>query len=431
MEGDSQLVRRRGRLSSGHLAVAPLRKQLASSLICFGDFEATTRSIGGNTLAIHMPPSFPAEDAAQLTTLLEKIYTRIQGILGFETGATYNVVCLPPAPDGLPVVAGAWADGQALTLVGKFALPDTLKYVQWYSRFVMLGYFAGPPYGVRVPEEDQWLYPAALEYASGLGSTISGKVVENAFYGPIYSRYAAEASSDISSIDLPAAQFAKAAPEARQFIAEAKAPVLLMRLDFEIRFVSDNAKTVDDFLLALYQAPSQPDEVVDPLDVLTKTTNTDFTDFWEKYVRARTILLPTWPAFLETLSARKPEDSVVVASVEGAPIFQRELDIMSEAIESEGYVVNKDDIRQTALQALIQERLLDKGLSGYRVNVVPEAFWQLRMALSGRVMKVLMSRKRQTLKDILYNEWLTKAGAESKVEIMPAQPAPGATQPAR
>jgi hypothetical protein len=411
-------------------ALTTIRAQLASSLICFGDFAPSTRDIGSNTLAIHIPPSFPQADAAELTALLERIYTRIQGALGFETGAVYNVVCLPPAPDGLPVVAGAWVDGQALTLVGKFSLPETLQYVQWYSRFVALSYLSSP-YGVRVPDEDQWLYPAVLAYATGLGSTVSGKIVENLFYGAIYTRYATEASADVSSIDLPASKLPKAAPDAREFLADTKAPILLMRLDYEIRFVTENAKTIDDFLQALYRAPSSPDEVVEPLDVLTKVANADFTEFWDKYVRARTVLLPTWPQFLETIAKQKPDNSLVVAEVEGAQIFKGELDIMSEAIRSEGYITDERNIREAALNALIQERLTDMALSGYRMNVVPEAFWQLRLVLPGRVMKMLAARKRQTLKDLLYNDWLMRATKESAIDIKAVPPAEPQAAPAR
>ena len=386
---------------------APLRLQLEEGLLCFGDFRAVSSAVGTNKVDVYTLASYAAPDRTMLAETLVKIYKGIYDVLGFETGRAYAVVALPPAPDGLATVAGAWADGQALTLAGTLEASQVLALTKEYARFIMNAYFSGQPYGVKLEGDDVWLYPAALGYAEGLGVISTKKLSENLFYADLYTRYAVEAASDTSPLDLPLTRLDDASPAARAFMANWKAPILLMRLDYEIRAVTGGSDGVGTFLKGLYADGKDYGRPVKALVVLEKLTGADFTEFYGRFVRARRLILPTWPAFMEMLQGEKAvEPGPVVAEVDGVPIYEREVQIMSEAIHSEGMLRDETDIRRMAITALENEKLIDRELASYRIDPVPEAFWRLRLVLPTMVLRQLVTLKRQTLKDVLYDDWL-------------------------
>jgi hypothetical protein len=411
-------------------AVAPVRLQLEKSLICYGDFATETKKFGANEVRVHCLKSYPAEEREKLAAALFKIYGRVYEMLKCDTGLTYNAVCLPAAPDGLPVVAGAWADGQALTLAGTFKAIDAAHYTQYFARYIADGYFAQPPFGVRLKPEDEWVYPAFLKYAEGLGVITAGKMDENVFYAQIYGDYAAEAQADDSSVDIPAAEMSTRSQAAREFVQQTKAVILMMRLDFEMRNATDNAKNVEDLIGTLYAKGRNWGEPVSVFDAVGDITGANFADFQARFVKQRNILLPTWPAFIEKMSAEKAaEPGEAAAQVDGAPIYQREVDSMVDDMLSQGIIAEKPELAKTALTTLINEKLMDEQLAVYKMNVVPEAFWRLRLVLPGRIASIVITAKRQALKDVLYSDWLLRAKHAAKVEIKEAREKPGAAVP--
>jgi len=415
---------------------APISQQLARSLICFGAFTDTKKAVGTNTLVVHTLLSYPKPDADALAAMLANVYTEIYNSLVFETGRSYDVVCLPPAPDGMPTVAGAWADGQALTLAGTFDPDVVTRCVELFGRFVMSGYFADAPYGVNLKGDDLWLYPAVLTYAEGIAAVKSEKMDENFFYGQLYATYADEASRDVSQLDIPFTKQDSASDDAKAFLRNYKAPILLMRLDFEIRNSTNNSANVVAFLKALYKKGHNWAAPADVLGTLVALTNTDFTAFYDTFIRDRSLILPTWPAFLDMISSQKAEPGPVVAEVDGAPIYEREVQLANDAILSQGHSValtaanareTTNEERQAAIQMLVDEKLMDEALASHKLNVVPEAFWRLRLVLPPKVMELLIARKRQTLKDVLYSDWLNDSHKQAKVTVTrPDAPAPPA-----
>jgi hypothetical protein len=117
------------------------------------------------------------------------------------------------------------------------------------------------------------------------------------------------------------------------------------------------------------------------------------------------------------------------AQVDGAPIYQREVDSMVDDMLSQGIIAEKPELAKTALTTLINEKLMDEQLADYKVNVVPEAFWRLRLALPGRITSIVIAAKRQALKDVLYSDWLFRAKQTAKIEIKEARGKPGAAGP--
>ncbi len=403
-------------------AFAPLDYQLARSLMCFGEFATLGKRFDTNEVRIHAPVAFPQGDREALADTLWKIYGRIYDLLDCETGRPYNVVCLPVAPDGLPVYAGAWADGQALTLLGTFDPADTVKYTETFGRFVAGGYFTDFPFGVYLNAEDAWLYPAVLGYAEGIAVTSSGKLTENVFFASRYASYSVEAVSNNSSVDIPVIDYQTSNPYAREFIDRSKALVLLMRLDFEVRLATDGAQSADDFIRALYAKGRAMTPGLDAFAVLSELAQADFSQFRERYVEDRLLLLPTWNAFIELLgSAEAPEPGPAVATVDGIPIYQREVEMMADAIATEGAIRQGDDVNRTALSALINEKLMDRQLAEFKVAVVPEAFWRLRIVLPNRVLSLVIAAKRQMVQSFLYNDWLTRSRNTTAIEIIEPQ----------
>jgi hypothetical protein len=404
-------------------ALAPVRDQLEKGLICFGVFRQVSKKFGLNAVNVYTLATYPAADAEKLSSVIFRIYGRIYDVLKCDTNMPYNVVCLPPSPDEFPVVAGAWADGQALTLAGTFPAPTSLRYAQYFARFVVQGYFAEPPFGVNLADEDRWLYYGFLRYAEGLAGIVTGKMEENPFYASIYSDYATEAQSDASALDLPMAWLRTAPRAAKAFMEEVKAPVLLMRLDIEIREATGNSENVESLLAAIYGKGRNWEPGTSVSEALREVTKADFGEFYNRFVRRRDVLLPTWPSFLEKLSSEKAGDpGPVAAEVDGVPIYRREVEMMSNALLSQGTVGERTEVARTALTTLVNEKLMDKQMAAFKINVIPEAFWKLRLVLPAPTMSAIIAAKRQVLKDLLYDDWLQKAKGEASIEVKDVRP---------
>jgi len=392
--------------------------QLADSLICLGDFASSSKKFGANDVVVYQPAVYPAADRDQLAATVFAVYSSVYGFLGCDTGWPYSVVCLPAAPDGLPVMAGAWADGQAVTLVGEFPVADAVLYTSYCARFIANAYFARPPFGVALTGDDLWLYPAVLRYAEGAGLAAVGQVDENVFFANIYADYSAAAVANDSTVDVPAADLRYAPPFAAEFIRRTKAPILLMRLDFEIRVATNDADNIETFIRALYAKGRNCAPGLSAFFVLTDLTQADFSDFANRFIRDRMLLLPTWPAFIEKMrSDEAPQPGPVVAKVDGVPIYQREVDILAEAISSQGPLKRTEEVRRAALAALVDEKLIDKKLAEFRVQVIPEAFWRLRLVLPSKVASLVITAKRQALISFLYDDWLARERKSSKIEM--------------
>ena len=420
-----------GGVYSPDASFAPLDLQLSSSLMCFGDFVGTSKKFGSNDVAVFAPAACSAADRETLAAMLFKIYGRIYDILGCDTGRPYNVVCLPVAPDGLPTVAGAWADGQALTLIGSFSPDDAIRFTEYFARYVANAYFGQQPFGVRLTGKDLWLYFAFRRYAEGIAVTSAAKLSENLFYASIYEDYSALAVANDSSVDIAPAELESASYDAADFIRRTKAVILLMRLDLEIRTATGGKQNVETFLTALYARGRNWAPGIRAFDVLKSSTGVDFSDFEDKFVKSRMLLLPTWPAFISRMTAETaPAPGPVAANVDGVPIYEREVDMMANALMAEGNTQQPDLLHRTALAALIDEKLMDAQLAAYNVSVIPEAFWRLRLVLPARVTTLVVAAKRQALHSLLYDDWLTTARKSSAVEIVPVKKtAPSATLP--
>lgn len=406
---------------------APLRQQLARSLFCFGNFRRISKGFGTNTLSVHLLDSYPEEHRRRLADGLQKIYRRTYELLGFETGREYHVVCLPVGPDGLPVAAGAWADGMAVTLSGLFETGEANRHWQNSARFMMAGYFVEKPFGVTLSYEDRWFYPAVVRWAEGDGLIAVGRTNENVFYAGIYSDYAAEATKDSQSLDVPFGGAAQTLDEAA-FLRETKAPILAMRLDFAIRTATENAKTLESLISAVYAQGGTESEPVSILEVLYEMTGYDFEEIYERFVRRRDLILPLWPALVRTLKKQADElHGPVVAEVDGMPIYQREVTLLASTVIKEGKTEKSSERAwETALAVLRDEKLMDKALVQRRVDLqIPKEFRQMRTSLPGRLMRLVITKKRQAVKEIMYQEWLRRERAETPFEVSEDVQRPG------
>ena len=408
---------------------APLKLQLQRSLLCFGNFRKISKGFGTNTLNVYALDAYPEEHRKMLAEGVQNIYAETYELLGFETGREYNVVCLPLAPDRLPVSAGAWSDGIALTLAGGLKKSWASDYWRKYARFLTAAYFAEEPFGVELSREDWWFYPALFRYAEGRALVTLGRTKENLFYSSLYTDYASEATQFSSTLDIPFTAADSASAEARDFLRNAKAPILAMRLDFEIRTATDGADTIESLIRALYDKRAQGTSPIGVLDVLRELTNADFEDFYDRFVRSRNLILPMWPAYITLIREATAKGSRnVAADVDGVPIYERDVAVLSDAITEEKALLKPGESRRVAISVLVDEKLMDKALAKRRVSVVPEIFWDLRSSLSARVTRFIITRKRQALKDILYDEWLNSQRQNTPVEIKPQQPpAPSAS----
>jgi hypothetical protein len=404
---------------------APLRLQVARSLFCFGDFRRISKTAGSNTINCWALDSYPQEDRAKLADAVDKIYGRIQSLLGFETGGEYHAVCLPEAPDGLPVLAGAWSDGLAVTLAGKFPKERGQQLIQQFARFLVSGYFAEVPLGVRLSDEDGWFYPAVFRYAEMIALQALNKMDENTFLALLYTNYLFEASADHSVIDLP---FSRTPPSAQagEFMREVKALILAMRLDYELRNLTGGEENIETLMRAAFQRGGN-EVPVRLLDVITDLTGADLTAFYDEFVRRRSLILPTWPSFIEQIKAEAAKGpGPVAATVDGIPIYQAEvgllaaaspeLELLAVASPESDAPINEMERYNTALAILIDEKLLDKALALRKIDVIPEVFWQLRTSLPPKILRVLLTKKRQVLKDVLFNEWQEDERKGAQVE---------------
>ncbi len=402
---------------------APPRLQLQRSLLCFGNFRRISKGFGTNTLNVYASDIYPEKHREMLADGIQKVYAETYELLGFETGREYSVVCLPLAPDGLPVSAGAWSDGIALTLAGNLKRNQASDYWREYARFLMAAYFAEEPFGVRLTKEDWWFYPALFRYAEGRALVTLGRIDENLFYSSIYSDYAAEATQFGSTLDIPFKAVDSASAEARHFLRNTKAPILIMRLDYEIRAATHGADTIESLIKALYEKHGQGTAPTGVLEVLREMTNADFQDFYDRFVRSRSLILPMWPAYIALVrkTARKGPGKIA-AEVDGVPIYERDVDVLADALAEKKALLKRGEGRRIAISVLVNEKLMDKALAKRRISVVPEIFWELRNALSARVIRLIITRKRQALKDVLYDEWLNDQRETTTVDIKPQQP---------
>lgn len=407
-------------------AVASAEAMLGKSLVCAGPFQRVTRRFGLNEVNVWTLLNYPGPDAAALAEVLFRIYGEIHSQLSCDTGVPYNVVCLPPSPDGLFSGAGGWIDGQALTLAGKYTGLQSLRVAQLFGRFVCQGYLTEKPLGVVLSDSDMWFGPAAWRYCEMLAGDLTGKQNQDSFYSVLYEEYAPQAARDVSDLDLPLAEFPHARGQARDFLMETKAPLLLMRMDFEIRAASDNEKNIADFL-RFFSNKARGGKSVGVFASLGEFLNADASELETQFVRKRDVILPTWPQFLERISSVNASPGEVMAYVDGIPIYQREVDIMVDALLSQGTVAERTDVAKLALAALVNEKLMDKTLAAYQINVIPEAFWRLRMVMPASVASVIIAIKRQAVKDALYDDWLQTVRSQAKLELkeVTKRPAPG------
>lgn len=404
-------------------AFAPLRMQLERSLVCFGNFRRISKGFGTNTLSVYTLDSYGDEERDRLAEALQKIYGRLYETLGFETSGEYIVVCLSDAPDGQPVVAGAWSDGMALTLAESFTEEQRERQVATFSRLVTSAYFAEEPYGVSLSDADWWFYAAVLRWGEQLGLEALGLSDENTFYGRIYTDYIAEASADNSQLDAPFAEATEGRPQSLSFLRRVKAPLLSMILDYEMRSATAGDVTLSGLIRALRESAGSRE----PLGieaVVSELTQTDFTPFFDNYLRSRTLILPLWPSFVKRLSEQGGEGpGPVAATVDGVPIYEREVELMAASAHERATFLSDAQRYNAALQMLLDEKLMDKALMQRRVRAVPEVFWQFRTHLPPKVMRVILTKKRQVLKDILFEEWqaLERDTAKIAVDRMPTQ----------
>lgn len=402
-------------------AFAPLRMQLERSLICFGNFRRISKGFGTNTLSVYALDSLGDQKRDKLAEALQKIYGELYETLRFETGREYIVVCIGDAPDGEPVAAGAWSDGMALTLAEDFTEEERHRQVAAFSRLVTSAYFAEEPYGVRLLDADWWFYPAAIRWGEQIGLAALGLSDENTFYGRTYTDYIAEASADNSQIDVAFGEVTEDMPRAVAFLRRVKAPLLSMALDYEMRAATAGELTLAALVRALRERADSP-EGVDLERVVAELTQTDFTPFFDNYLRSRTLILPLWPSFVEHLRGQLDEGpGPVAATVDGVPIYEREVMLLTASAPDRATFLSDAQRYGAALKMLVDEKLMDKALMKRRIRAVPEVFWQFRTYLPPRVMRVIITKKRQILKDILFEEWQALERDTSKVAGMPAE----------
>ncbi len=407
-------------------SVAPLRLQLERSLLCFGDFRRISKGFGTNTLSVYSLQAHPESRREQLADSIQQIYERLYKALAFETGREYNVVCLPFAPDGVPVIAGAWSDGIAITLADDFSARESEQQFGSFAQLLTASYFAEEPWGVRLSEEDWWFYPAALRYGESLGLQAIGYTDENTFYGQLYTDYIAEAAADYSALDLPLSPRPSGTPALQSFLRRIKAPVLSMALDFEMRLATDGRVGLERLLAALLEQAGNGQNIRLE-DAVADLSGDDFSSFFEQYVQQRTLILPLWPSFVDHLRAKAGEGpGPVAATVDGVPIYESEVRLLLASAPERATVMTMEQRYGAALEMLINEKLMDKALMQRGVRVVPEVFWQLRAHLPPKVLRVVMTKKRQVLKDMLFQEWERFERESSRIEHIgePAEPAP-------
>ena len=408
-------------------AFAPLALQLERSLLCFGNFRRSSEGFGSNTLNVFMLDSYPEDARGRLAVAVEKVYSEIYDLLGFETEGEYNVVCLPSAPNDQPVVAGAWSDGLAVTLAGKFPKTKGDRYVQVLAHFMMSGLFSQRPYGVQLRDEDWWFYPAVFRHAESMALSALGKSTENAFYTLLYTNYVDGAAADYSPFDMPIPDRSRASAGALAFMRETKAPVLAMRLDYELRTATGDVENLQTLIKAVYDA-GRSGEDVSLLDVIFKATGANFESFYDRFLKKRSLILPMWPAFIEKVTRENEEGpGPVAARVDGVPIYEAEVALLAAATTDMSVVVQVPQLKRAALNILIDEKLMDKALAQRRVHVIPEVFWQLRWNLPPRVLRLIIAKKRHTIKDLLLEEWkeYEREGAEiTSAETDTTAPAP-------
>jgi len=409
-------------------AFAPLRTQLEGSLVCFGDFRRISRGFGTNTLSVHALESYGDVAREELAESLQDVYRRLYQILGFETGREYNVVCLPRAPDGGMVVAGAWCDGLALTLAATFEPSEFQTQAASFCQLLTASYFAEEPLGATLAEGDWWFYPAVIRYGECVGLETLGLTNENTFYGLLYTDYIAEASADNSQLDIPFTEAAAASPQALAFLRRVKAPILSMALDYRMRSATDGRVTLTKLIRKLFERDFEGRA---PLaEVIGELTATDFSPFFDDYIRSRTLILPLWPSFVEYLQEQaETGPGPVAATVDGVPIYEREVQLMAASAPERATLMSREQRYDAALEMLVQEKMMDKALMQRRVRVVPEIFWQLRSHLPPKVLRVIITKKRQVLKELLYQEWQEFETEEAKVERQPAPQAGAAGGP--